>query len=121
MYKVRERERKIILPVVLIALDQLTKLLALQRGIAVINNKGATFGIIFAGILAYIYFFKKQDNLGILLILAGGVSNLIDRVFYGGVVDFVSLPLISVFNLADLMICAGIGLFFIDTLRKTKV
>lgn len=114
----RKKERKVIW---LIVFDQAVKLLALQGGISAINNKSSAFGIIFSGILAYIYFFKKQGGLGILLIIAGGTSNLIDRVFYGGVVDFISLPLIPVFNLADLMICVGTGLFFIDTLRKIKV
>ena len=44
-----------------------------------------------------------------LLIVAGGVGNLIDRVFRGFVVDFISIKLIDfpVFNVADCFVCIG--------------
>ncbi len=48
------------------------------------------------------------------LILAGGISNLIDRVFRGGVVDFIDIsPLINFpkFNFADICIVGGWILF----------
>jgi len=125
LYQVREKERKIIW---LIILDQATKLLALQKGIAVINKKAAlglilpfNLNLFFLGLVIYFYFFKKQGGLGLWLILVGGVSNLIDRLIRGGVVDFISLPLMPLFNLADVFICLGAGLFFIDSLRKIKV
>lgn len=38
------------------------------------------------------------------LIIAGGVGNLIDRIFRGFVVDFVQLKFFGVFNLADAFI-----------------
>jgi signal peptidase II len=40
-------------------------------------------------------------------VLAGGVSNIIDRLIYNGVVDFVSLWQFPVFNLADVFISLG--------------
>jgi len=47
--------------------------------------------------------------------LAGALSNLVDRVFYGGVVDFISVSYgwfsWPVFNVAD--ICIVVGIFFV--------
>jgi len=42
------------------------------------------------------------------LILSGGLSNLGDRLFFGGVVDFLSLGVGPTFNLADTAITLGI-------------
>lgn len=51
------------------------------------------------------------------LIIAGGVGNLIDRVMREGnyVVDYIDFRLINfpVFNLADICICTGTGLFLL--------
>lgn len=40
--------------------------------------------------------------------LAGAISNLLDRLLYGGVVDFIVVSLGSVFNIADMMIVGSI-------------
>lgn len=40
-------------------------------------------------------------------ILGGAAGNLIDRVFRGGVVDFIKIPAWPLFNLADCAITAG--------------
>jgi len=57
------------------------------------------------------------------LMVAGGVSNLVDRILLGGcVTDFVVLRLgrlhTGVFNLADVAIMAGMGVLVVITLRK---
>lgn len=54
------------------------------------------------------------------LILAGGVSNVLDRIFYGFIIDYINLGNISVFNLADLMIWFGIGILLIRYLVAAK-
>lgn len=51
---------------------------------------------------------NKKTKLALVLILTGAVSNLIDRFFYGFVVDYISLFNISFINLSDLSIFAGI-------------
>jgi len=38
------------------------------------------------------------------LLLVGVFSNIIERIFYGGVIDYINLPIIPTFNLADLLI-----------------
>lgn len=45
---------------------------------------------------------------GILLILGGAISNIIDRLYFGCVIDFISLGTLSVFNLADAFITIGV-------------
>ena len=64
---------------------------------------------------------------GLALIIGGAVGNLIDRVLFGHVVDFlqVYLPFIPLrlfnpwpaFNVADSAITLGVGLLLIETLR----
>jgi signal peptidase II len=45
-------------------------------------------------------------------VIGGGLGNLIDRVFYGYVVDFIVLGPIPVFNVADIGITVGLILLF---------
>ncbi|MGC9529140.1 MAG: signal peptidase II [Candidatus Bipolaricaulaceae bacterium] len=44
------------------------------------------------------------------LLWAGAVGNLVDRLRWGYVLDFLELSLLPVFNLADLAVVAGVGL-----------
>jgi lipoprotein signal peptidase len=49
----------------------------------------------------------KKYFLPLLLILAGGISNLIDRMHYGCVIDFINLKFWPIFNIADIYITIG--------------
>lgn len=49
----------------------------------------------------------------VLGIVAGAISNLADRYYYGGVIDFVGGRLGHVFNVADVMIVGGVLLWTI--------
>lgn len=62
---------------------------------------------------------RRSDVFGLSLLLGGGLSNLIDRLLKGGVViDFMKLSLgpieTAIFNVADVMILAGIAVFLIS-------
>ncbi len=51
------------------------------------------------------------------LIVAGASSNLFDRFVYGYVIDYISVPFFTVFNLADALICIGVILISWKTLN----
>lgn len=55
---------------------------------------------------------KNLVPTGEALVLAGGLSNLFDRVFYGSVIDFIQIFVedyrLSVFNIADVYIVMGL-------------
>ena len=48
------------------------------------------------------------------LIIVGALSNLIDRLYFGFVVDFISFFDYSIFNLSDAYIVGGVGLILIS-------
>jgi signal peptidase II len=58
------------------------------------------------------------------LILGGAVGNLIDRVLYGHVIDFLDFHVAGwhwpAFNVADSAICVGAALFIYDELRRVS-
>lgn len=81
--------------------------------------------VIFAAV--YIEKHHRIQNmllLSVLLIIAGGVGNLIDRIMFGFVTDFLdftSLPFWNwVFNIADIAICLGCFLLIIYVLFLDK-
>jgi len=103
-----------------------------------IENKGAAFGIlpgqqlffiiltIFL-IIYFIFFIKKRENSSKILkiscglIIGGGIGNLIDRLFRGFVVDYISLSFFSpICNLADYFITLGSILLLINLLFNKK-
>ncbi|MDD2901483.1 MAG: signal peptidase II [Syntrophales bacterium] len=67
---------------------------------------------------------QQLAALGYSLIMAGALGNLVDRVRFGEVVDFLDFYWdryhFPAFNLADIMICLGAGLLVLVILRETK-
>lgn len=137
----------IILGIVIIALDQITKAILIEKNFIIIpnvlrftytENTGAAFGIgsnnlimviivniiILGIIIKFIKERQEQVNFKILipliLILSGGISNLIDRIFRGYVVDFIDVNLFNFphFNIADISITIGIILLIIVILKS---
>lgn len=67
----------------------------------------------------------KILSLGLALILGGAIGNLIDRIQYGYVIDFIHIHYANVwhypiFNVADIGICVGVGLVLVDTFFLEK-
>jgi len=76
---------------------------------------------IFSVILFYDKIEKgKLAQSGFGLLLGGTVSNLIDRISYGFVVDYLDFKVLPVFNIADSAITAGVALIIIYYLIKEK-
>ncbi len=96
-----------------------------SRGIAM----SVVVGLVLAALLAYLFISKPQNPLvgvSIALVVGGGVSNLIDRLRYGGyVVDFLNVGIgpvrTGIFNVADMAIMLGVVLWaFSDRLWGKK-
>ncbi len=122
---------------VILSLDQLSKFIVTSNVayfhpvpviknffyISIVHNRGAAFGIlkdqtplfIFTSVLAIILIIlnlrggknRKSYNIFLSLILAGAMGNLIDRVFFGYVIDFLDFRIWPVFNVADSAITIG--------------
>jgi signal peptidase II len=105
--------------------------------ITYIQNPGAAFGflanrtaffiiislLVIAGII--IFYLKHQLKKGIMpvamgLIAGGALGNLLDRIRFGEVVDFIDLRVWPVFNLADSAIVVGAGLFIIALWKSER-
>ncbi|OGY45223.1 MAG: signal peptidase II [Candidatus Buchananbacteria bacterium RIFCSPHIGHO2_01_FULL_39_8] len=54
------------------------------------------------------------------LIVFGAISNLIDRLRYGFVIDYINVPFFTVFNLADAMITVGVALLALELFSKNS-
>ena len=87
--------------------------------------------ILIAGILSYFAWYTRLVSahrgmfISSLLVLSGGVSNFIDRIFFEGVVDFMQFHVGSyyfpVFNVADVFITCGaflLSYFFLSDDKK---
>ncbi len=142
----------------LVGLDQLTKLWAVRWlkpkalipvcpffQFVYVENTGMAFGlgrhrndfflILSAALLLALFHLQKiwaRKNfwiqIGLLLIISGALGNILDRIIYGHVVDFLDLQVLShavfnVFNVADSCVsagavCLGIGILKDDAEEK---
>lgn len=109
-----------------------------------VENRGVAFGmfkdnrwifIIFTSIVLLVFIFllmkygktSKLFSVAAMLVIGGGIGNLVDRIVFGFVVDYLSLSFFPpVCNFADYCITAGTVLlviyllFYYDTDKKTK-
>lgn len=118
MYRMPKKEAGLIFgSVIFIAVDQWIKISLvagnwapfwINRGIAFSFWPEAGKMLALAGWTAWLWFGRKIGCRAKYWVLAGGISNLLDRWRYGGVVDYINLKVWPVFNLADLAISAGV-------------
>jgi len=80
------------------------------------RNNGASFGIDFWGlnllslVILIILFFiwRKDKNIGWLVIILGGILNLGERIFFGFVTDYWRIPFTDIYNnINDYLIFIG--------------
>ncbi len=61
---------------------------------------------------------------GLAAMLSGAIGNIIDRLLYGYVVDFVDIYVGTAhwpaFNIADATICTGVGLLMLESVRDLR-
>jgi len=128
-----------------VIIDQVTKAIAVTKltsagslpaigtifSFTLIKNTGAAFGLfryqttvfvvisVVAIAFTVFYLAKKKPALYLpfALILGGAVGNLVDRLRFGYVVDFIDLHFWPVFNVADSCITIGAILLFVIILR----
>ena len=133
-----------------LALEQLAGVPAVEVipgffNLVLVHNRGAAFGflndpestwqiwlflgvtLITIAIIVYLLRSVHQNRLafcGLALILGGAVGNLIDRLRYQAVVDFLDFYVGSwhwpAFNVADIGICVGAGLTLLALWQKPK-
>jgi signal peptidase II len=65
---------------------------------------------------------SRLAKAGLLMFVAGGLSNLIDRVAMGSVIDFLNVGIgpirTGIFNIADVAIMAGVAILIVDRWRR---
>ena len=73
--------------------------------------------------LTYILFtekLRKYESVALLMILSGGIGNLIDRILWGHVIDFIHFYYLNysfyIFNFADTFITIGVMIYILDLL-----
>ncbi len=126
-----------IVAAVIVAIDQLTKILiygtaarsiignllwfesTLNTGVAFSMFENNSYIFIITSIIASViiswliaskkYFTNRLEKITLALILGGTIGNVIDRIIFGGVRDFISLKFINfaIFNVADMAITIG--------------
>jgi signal peptidase II len=123
--------------VILFIIDRVSKWLALnvlpREGIFVIpdmtgfileRNQGIAYSISLPSVVLLLIRAYRRREIEVVtafsLIIAGAVSNLLDRLQYEYVVDMLVLTSWPVFNLADLMILAGAVWLIIKVLKNKK-
>ena len=110
-----------------------------------IHNYGAAFGMLsehrwvfmvistvaIIGIGIYLFGFCRERMLlkvGLAMIVSGGLGNMVDRIFYGYVIDMINFYFLSfwkwIFNVADAFVCVGAGLvvlaLLLDVIKEAK-
>lgn len=149
MFSNKKKTAFYILAVFFVALDRFLKFLALNRftGDSTIiikdffkfqfaSNPNIAFSIPLRGyflniliiflvlwlVYYYLYSIKRKQEINALLlffIILGALSNLLDRLKFGYVVDYFDFRYFTVFNLADVMIAGGaIGIIWLQIYKK---
>lgn len=102
-----------------------------------INNTGAAFGMFKAGgpifmvvaivVSLFILYYATQIppghwlmRLALGLQLGGAIGNLIDRLLFGPVTDFVSVGNFAIFNVADASISVGVAVLVLMMLLEAR-
>lgn len=121
-------DRFTLIVILVIIVDQISKYFAED----VVKNYGASFGLLagYNWLLILISFFviglivyykdrvKDYGLIGLSIFMGGVIGNLIDRLVFGYVRDFLSFLFWPAFNVADVCNVAGVVILFVYFLKK---
>ncbi|MEK6952056.1 MAG: signal peptidase II [Nanoarchaeota archaeon] len=107
-----------LIALIVLILDRITKIIFIDKSV---KNYGAAFSllqglniffiIVAAFVIGLIIYYNNVKNfnlaLGMGFVLGGALGNMIDRILYNGVIDFIRIWIFPVFNLADLFNVIG--------------
>lgn len=145
----RKNQQLILTGLLLFVIDRVTKIISLRLptegvfyqgeliGFKLLLNKGIAFGLPIPTILSIVatlaiifalvhLAYKKgainnlHSKLGIGLVILGAISNLLDKIKYQAIIDFITIKFLPIFNLADLYIIIGAWLFIISLKKSIK-
>lgn len=108
------------------------------------RNTGAAWGIldgnmvffyIITVVAAFLFYWllkdadlqkKKFYTYGVILMIAGGIGNFIDRLLFQEVIDFIDIDIwnyttFPIFNIADICLVVGMILFALDILAEEGI
>lgn len=136
----------LLLAIFVVVIDQVVKALVVKFGYPYVINSGGVFGlfpgtvwiqplVVVACSIVFGYWVvrskraSRQELVVIGLFAGGGFANLLDRLRFGGVVDFIDIGIFTSFNLADLAIVGGLVIFLcqrtfqviLNNLNKNKI
>jgi signal peptidase II len=85
-------------------------------------------GLAIAVVVALLIWLRRAEHyltgIALGLVIGGALGNVIDRILFGAVIDFLDFHLAGwhwpAFNLADSAICVGAALFVADSLLPTR-
>lgn len=110
-------------------------ILGIDASLTYVTNKGSAWGL-FASypvlllclrlalivFLSFLFVRHRARRVPLIFVIAGALSNVVDMVMRGHVIDMLSLDFwgyrYPVFNIADCAICVGIGALLIVTARS---
>ena len=137
----------LLLVILLVIIDQGSKILITQLvkqplgnefiGLEIVNNTGMALGFNEGNIknivlsvcvlILIMWFIKNQGDriddktkIALSIVIAGGISNLIDRIFRGAVLDFLKIYKFPIFNVADIYVVIGWILLVIFLIQYSK-
>jgi signal peptidase II len=140
MVKFWDKYWVLLIPLILFIIDRIFKTLSLFNvkaqgflfDFVFVKNTGISWGLfagnsffllglslILFGIILYFYNSLLEYKLGLTLLIFGALSNILDRIFFGFVIDYIDFGFFPVFNLADACIVLG-GFWIVFVLAFNK-
>lgn len=121
-------KKYMLIALICILTDQIAKFLA-KKYLTISTNTGAIFGILqnqttiiilltFFALGFLIYYTNKLNPIGLGLIFGGLIGNLLDRLIYSYVIDFIKISIWPAFNLADVFLVIGIIILILKEFKK---